>query len=504
MVIPGLEIDVDNGVPVYRQIAEGIRAAVAAGRLEPGRRLPATRHLALELGVNRNTVVAAYDHLASQGFVQSHTGRGTFVVSPASPTAPPELGDETWFSSFSRAVGGAGLGGLQSIYRLMLDTEGISLVGSYPTPELMPAEAFSRAMQAALRAAGPDVLGYGPTAGHLPLRRTIANAMRKNGSPVGATNLLITNGAQQALELVFRSFVDPGDAVVIEEPTYSGALSVLSTLGARVVGVPLDDEGIRPDLLAVALERHRPRLLYVQPTFHNPTTRVMSQARRRELLDLTARHRCPVVEDDWAGDLRFEGDDLPTLHALDGGRHVIYLSTFSKKLMPGLRIGWVAAPTPVLERLVELKRVQDCGTSPLLQAALDRFIRDGELKRHLERVRPAYRERRDRMMQALERHFPAEARFSRPSGGLFVWVVLPSGFDGQELFAAGRRSGVLYSRGELFHSDGGGRNALRIAYSAAPPEQIERGIETLGAWVKERLERATPESRDAIEAMPIL
>jgi DNA-binding transcriptional MocR family regulator len=254
----------------------------------------------------------------------------------------------------------------------------------------------------------------------------------------------------------------------------------------------------------MALERHRPRLIYVQPTFQNPTTRVMGETRRRELLEVAARFRCPVVEDDWAGDLRFEGENPPSLYALDGGRHVIYLSTFSKKLMPGLRIGWIAAPSPALERLVELKRIQDCGTSPFLQAVLDAFIRSGGLRRHLELVRPVYVERRDRMMGALQSHFPVEASWTRPAGGLFVWVTLPEGFDGHELFVAARQGGVLYSRGDLFSNDGGCRNSLRIAYAATPPEQIERGIRILGNLVTERLDHGRPAGTPAIEAMPIL
>jgi len=261
---------------------------------------------------------------------------------------------------------------------------------------------------------------------------------------------------------------------------------VLGALGARVVGIPMDEEGIRPDLLAIAIERHRPRLIYVQPTFQNPTTRVTSESRRRELLAIAARYRCPIVEDDWAGDLRFEGEDLPTLHALDSGQHVIYLSTFSKKLMPGLRLGWVCAPPPVMERLIELKRLQDCGTSPLLQVALDEFLREGGLDEHLRRVRPTYRARRDSMLEALERHFPQSARWERPLGGLFVWVRLSPSVDGDDLFVAAKQRGVLYSRGELFHSDGSGGSTLRLTYSAASERQIAEGVSILGRLIRER------------------
>ena len=505
MLIPGLEIDLASSKPVYRQIAEAVRQAALEGLLEGGHRLPPTRDLARQLGVNRNTVVAAYEALATEGWIRSHTGKGTFLLARGDATSAPERPEaDSWVTGFSRAVEAAAAGDLQSIYSLALSGEGISFVGSYPTGDLLPVEAFGRALTEALGEGGPDILSYGPTAGHGPLRETIAEGRRRDGSSITPEQILVTNGAQQAIELVFRSFLERGDSVLIEEPTYTGALNVLSCLGARAIAVPTDGEGMRPDLLAVALERHRPRLMYVQPTFHNPTTAVMGEARRREVLALAQRHRCLVVEDDWGGDLRFEGDPLPSLHALDGGKHVIYLSTFSKKLMPGLRIGWVAAPPVVLERLVDLKRIQDCGTSPLLQAALDVFLRRGGLTEHLERVRPAYRSHCDRMIRALEKQLPPQAEWTRPEGGLFLWVTLPVDIDGNELFVAARRRGVLYSRGELFHSEGSGRSQLRLTYSAASLSEIDAGVETLGALIRERWpDRAEPDRRGAAEAMPI-
>jgi 2-aminoadipate transaminase len=232
----------------------------------------------------------------------------------------------------------------------------------------------------------------------------------------------------------------------------------------------------------------------------------MSEERRREVLALAERHDCVVVEDDWAGDLRLDGRDLPTLHALDGGRRVIYVSTFSKKLMPGLRVGWVASPPAVQQRLTALKQIEDCGTSPLIQEALHRFLRKGGLERHLSTVRTVYRERRDRMLDAIERHFPEDVRVLRPRGGLFVWVTLPAGLDANELFLLARQRGVLISPGELFHVDGPGRDSLRLTFAAVGPEGISRGIETLGKLMKEVRTEGSPEISDdrSVEAMPIV
>jgi DNA-binding transcriptional MocR family regulator len=500
MTVPGLGIDSTAATPVYRQIADGIQAALRDGRLTAGQQLPPTRDLAKQLMVNRNTVIAAYDLLVETGAAEGHTGRGTFLA--GSRTAQP---GDPWLGAFSRAVEGPGVGSLLTIYRIATSHEGISLAGGYPAGELMPVDAFARAMGKTLRERGTEVLSYGPTAGYGPLRETIAAAMRDRGSRCEASSILVTNGSQQALELAFRTFVDPGDAVVVEDPTYTGAVSALSALGARLVGVPLDDQGLRPDLLDLALERHRPRVLYVQPTFHNPTARVMGESRRREVLAVAARRRCLIVEDDWAGDLRFEGPDLPTLHALDGGQHVLYLSTFSKKLLPGLRVGWVAAQEPVFERLLALKQIEDCGTSPLVQAALHAFIEEGAEDEHLARVRKAYLARSRAMDEAIRIHFPAGARSARPSGGLFGWVELPEAVDGDELFAAARERGVLVGRGSLFHVGGGGRNTLRLTFGSAAEEQIRSGISVLGELLRQRWPKDRVGARErSFEAMPIL
>lgn len=497
----GLTIDSQSPLPVYRQIADGIRAGWEAGRLEPGLRLPATRDLARALQINRNTVVAAYEALAREGVVASHTGRGTFLVDPKEVRAsePPD----PFAHAFARAVEGSKVASLLSVYRTAISGEGISFAGSFPAAELMPVEPFRRAMGGVLRERGAELLSYGATAGYAPLREVVAEGMRRRGSKAEAEEILITNGSQQALELVFRTFVDPGDTVVVEDLTYTGALSVLASLDARVVGVPGDEDGVRPDLLARALERHRPRVLYVQPTFHNPTARVLGEGRRRELLALAARYDCIVVEDDWAGDLRLEGTELPTLHALDAGGRVVYVSTFSKKLLPGLRLGWVAAAPPVLDRLVALKQVADCGTSPLLQAALHRFLVEGGLDEHLRRVKRTYRERRDAMLAGLTRHLSEHAVWTKPEGGLFVWARLLHGLDATALFADAAAAGVLFSRGELFHAEGLARDCLRLTYGGVTTEQIETGTQILGQLVRARARRpeVVPAEWDAV---PIL
>lgn len=515
-----LKLDSGSDDPVYRQIANAIRREIESGRLGANERLPATRDLAARLGVNRNTVVAAYDRLVASGVVSSHTGRGTFVdpafaskareraiasPDPETERDPEPSPRERWDATFSRAVDGPGVERLLTVYKAVLTQDAISFAGSYPAPELMPVDGFRRTLDRVLREDPHGVLAYGPTGGHAGLREALAASMRRRASGVAASDILVTNGAQQAIDLTFRTLLDRGDTALVEDPTYTGALSVLGSIGARVVALPTDDDGIRPEALRDALARHRPRVLYVQPTFHNPTARVTSLARRREILALARAFGCPIVEDDWGGDLRFEGPELPTLHAMDRERRtVLYVSSFSKTLMPGLRLGWVAAPAPVLRRLVALKQVADCGSSPVLQAALARFIVDGDLRAHLGAVRGAYRARRDAMLESLAAHFPDEARWTVPQGGLFLWIALPEGFDTSELLVASRRAGVVFNRGDLFHADGGGVNTMRLSYASVDPERIDEGIRILADLVRARWEERGRGSQGVVETMPVL
>jgi len=320
-----------------------------------------------------------------------------------------------------------------------------------------------------------------------------------------ADEVLITNGSQQAIDLIARAFVDHGDLVLIENPTYSGAISSFESFGARLAGLPLDGEGLLPGTISRSAGRNGAKLLYLTPSFQNPTTAVMPLDRRRRILEEAAASNLLVVEDDWAGGLRFEGEDLPALRSLDGEGRVIYLSTFAKMLIPGLRIGWIAAQRPVIERLVVLKQINDYCSSPLVQAALDEFCRSGALSRHLNVVRAVYRERRDRMVAALARHFPAGAFWTRPEGGLFLWVRLPAPIDAGALQSEAESRGVIVSAGDPFYLEGRGPSCLRLTFASATNAEIDRGIRVLGSILKKLLSAQGRRRREpAPEAVPLV
>lgn len=527
-------LDLDQSRARYVRIAEDLKTQILAGRFGPEGRLPTTRDLARTLRVNRNTVIAAYAKLAEWGFARAHVGRGTFAVRPASvpgkagkagpggtlldlrpertgegiarPLVPsveavgPDPVPRTsgragtrrpspvflrssapWTGLFSRPLESGNLESLAAIYSVETVKGAISFAGSFPALELLPQAAFRNALDKVLSGRTPRALAYGPAQGSLVLREWIAQDMTERGIRTEADEILITNGSQQAIDLIARAFVDPGNLVLLENPTYSGAISTFHSFGARLAGLPLDGEGLVTGAIPRLAARGGAKLLYTIPSFQNPTTGILTAPRRRQILEEAAAAGLLVVEDDWASGLRFEGEDPPTLRALDPDGRVIYISTFAKKLIPSLRIGWIAAARPIVERLTVLKQINDCCTSPLFQAALHRFCRDGDLDQHLRRVRGVYRARRDRMIAAMERRFPSAAAWSVPPGGLFLWVRLPEGVDSGSVAAEAEPLGVLVSRGEPFHLDGGGRRHLRLTFASSRPSEIDEGVRRLGA-----------------------
>lgn len=538
-------IDLDQSPSRYIQIADDLKAQILAGRFGASGRLPTTRDLARTIGVNRNTVVAAYAKLEEWGLAKAHVGRGTFALPPM-PDAPPEnpsrvsgagisedpssmhpstrpdgLGARSrgmgrrglsflrsntpWSGLFSRSMEGGHLESLAAIYSLGTMKGAISFAGSFPALELLPRAAFRSAIDKALGTRPSRSLAYGPAQGSLPLREWIAEDMTRRGMPTDPDEVLITNGSQQAIDLIARAFLDRGDLVLLENPTYSGAISTFHSFGARLAGLPMDGEGLVSGAIPSRTARGGAKLLYTIPSFQNPTAGVMSEPRRRQILEEAAAAGLLVIEDDWASDLRFEGIDPPTLRSLDPDGRVIYVSTFAKKLIPSLRIGWIAAAKPIVERLTILKQINDCCTSPLIQAALYHFCKDASLDRHLHRVRRTYRLRRDKMIAAMERHFPKPTAWSTPPGGLFLWVRLPEGVDSSAVAADAEQRGVLVSRGEPFHLDGGGQGNLRLTFASSRPSEIDAGVRRLGSLLREHASSAKHRPRSARrEAVPLV
>jgi len=378
---------------------------------------------------------------------------------------------------------------IRETLKLMCSPDIISFAGGMPAPELFPLREFQEACSYVLQHTGPQALQYGVTEGHPALREFLAEKMRKYGVPAKEENILLVNGSQQALDLIGKVFIDPGDAVLTDRPTYVGALQAWSAYEARFVTVPLDDDGTRVDLMEDVLKKERVKFIYSLPNFHNPAGVTLSLERRRTIVDLAARYGLFIVEDDPYGELRFEGEDITPLVVMHK-ENTIYLSTFSKTLSPGIRLGWIVAPAKVTSRLVQAKQGADLHTSTFVQMLVNDICQRGLLRQHVKRIRDTYRDRCNVMLEAMERHFPAGVRWTRPKGGLFLWVILPDGTDCMQLLKAAVAEKVAFIPGSAFYPDGGGgRNTLRLTFATASPAMIEEGIRRLGKAIEGQLPR---------------
>ena len=373
----------------------------------------------------------------------------------------------------------------------------ISFAGGLPSPDVFPVEDFKRACDVVLTEAGPDSLQYSPTEGFVPLREVIADHSASYGIRTAIENIQLTSGSQQALDLIGMLFIDPGDYVVVENPTYLGALQAWNAYGARYLTVPSDDDGMRTDLLEEQLKKG-PRFIYVLPNFQNPSGVTLSLERRLELVELADKYGIPIVEDDPYGKLRYFGEHIPPVIVLDKRFHndmgdhyhgnVIYMSTFSKLLAPGIRMAWVIADMQVIRKLVFAKQGADLHSPTLNQMIAYEVGRDGFLDDYTKTIRAVYKERLEVMMEAMEEHFPEGVKWTKPQGGMFLWVTLPEGMDAEELLPKAVERKVAFVPGRPFHPDGSGRNTLRVNFSNASVEMIREGITRLGILFEEAME----------------
>ncbi len=476
-----IPLDRHGGIPMYRQLAEWLRRDIDSGGLPAGTRLPSTRVMADELGVSRITVVNAYAALEGDGLITTSGGSGTFVAHrPGTPAADDDTAGRSW-PLWQREIGPApppaGEPAPPEDHRP--DMVAFTGVGD---PRLFPVTELARTVREVLRRDGTAAGEYGRfDAGYEPLRRTIARILTSQGIRTHPSQVLITSGSQQALALACQVLLGPGDTVLVEEPTYDLALDLFRAMGLKIVGVPVDASGMRVELLEPLLQRHHPRLIYTIPNFQNPSGACLSVPRRRHLLALAGRYNLPVLEDDFVGDLRYEGRAQPAVKALDPAGQVIYIGTFSKMLMPSLRVGYLVADGPVFERLVLHKRVQDLTTAPLMQRVLDRYVTVGRYQAHLRRTTRVYRQRRDLLLAAMRERLP-EVTVSPPEGGLFAWLTLPEQVSSRTLLRHALLERVVFAPGARFFADpADGDHFVRLNFAAVAPEEITRGIGRLRA-----------------------
>lgn len=401
-----------------------------------------------------------------------------------------------WEYRYARRTRYMGSSAIRELLKLTQIPGLISFAGGLPAPDVFPVDEFKAACDVVLSEVGSQALQYGTTEGYLPLREMIARHSCRYGIRVGAENIQITTGSQQALDLLGKLLINPGDRILVEEPTYLGALQAWNAYEPDYLTVPIDDFGMQIKPLEEAL-RAGPKFIYVLPNFQNPTGVTLALERRNKLIELADHYGVPIVEDDPYGQLRYEGTHLPPVLVLDSQYqkngevyyrgNVIYLSTFSKTLAPGIRLAWIVAPEEVISKIVQAKQGADLHTSTFNQMVAYEAAKGGFLDEHVVLIRRVYGHRRDVMLKAMEKHFPEEVSWTHPMGGMFLWVTLPIGINTVEMFEKAVALKVAYVPGTSFFAKGGGLNTMRLNFSNANPEMIEEGIARLGRVIKEEI-----------------
>jgi 2-aminoadipate transaminase len=473
----------DGAVSITQQLVDRISAAIEAGELEPGSKLPPTRELAELAGVNHLTAARVYRKLAELGYVSASVGRGTFVrtLTPASSAShgddwqvyalpPDEL-------SYSEQV-------LADTFSLAGREDIISLAIGWPAPSTYPTDELARITAEIFEQEGGEALSYLPAQGLYDLREQIAARGRAFGYAQDADEVVITSGAQQGIALCAQAVVEPGDVAVIESPTFIGMMTALRGTRARVIGVPVDEDGFDVDSLERLLTRHEVKVVGLQTACQNPTGRNLSEERRTRLAELAIERNFFILEDRVYADMNFEGPFVRSLREL-APAHVLYVNSLSKVVGGGLRAGWVAARGPVRERLAMLKLDADFHTPTLIQHIAARWLATGAYERHIKQTRPFYRARRDALLASLERHLAGEYHVDPPAGGHHLWVTLARPLDERALYSEAARHGVTFTPGGAVTAERRSQTSFRLSFSLLEPEQLDEGVRRLARAIRE-------------------
>ena len=461
--------------PLYSHLVALLEGAISRGDLPSGAKIPPERELARRLRISRTTVVSAYRELESRGLLRGYVGRGTFVCAAPEPSGAPFA----WRGKIAAAALRANDSTLRDTIRNSSDARLVSLAAGEPAIDCFPTAAFQQAIDYVLKRDARAVWRLGPTEGQAVLRDAVAERFA-----VPAGSVLILAGAQQGLDLLARCLVDPGDAVILDRPGYLGAIQSFRAAGAKLIGWDV----LRADVdeLEDLMLRYRPKLIYTNPTFGNPTGVTLTVRTRREILKLAERYRVPIVEDATYGELYFNEVPPPSLRQLDDHDLVIHLNSFSKVMAPGLRLGWLSAAPSIVEQLALIKQRLDPHTQNLVQFAMARLIRQGSFDEHLGTLRAEHARRCAGMLAAVQRHVPPMAlRFARPSGGLYLWCRLLPGVSARALLDRTLAAGLAFVPGHAFYPDDAGDGEMRLCFSSVVPSAMDDAIRRLARCLAE-------------------
>ncbi|MUG46355.1 PLP-dependent aminotransferase family protein [Paenibacillus woosongensis] len=468
-----------SATPLHMQITQYIRDKIVGGEWPVGTRIPSQRKLAEAFKVNRSTVVTALDELTAAGMLEGCKGGGTRVVNHtwgALAATPPT----NWNDYVKSGIHRPNLPAVQEINRAEFHPGVIRLGTGELSPELLPHLEMSNVLRRVADRTPP--LGYGEPMGDLRLRELLAARLQKLGIAASPASVLIVSGALQALQLISVGLLEPGSAVLVERPSYLYSVPVFQSAGMKLRGVPMDENGLRADLVGAYARQYNASLLYTIPTFHNPSGTTMSEARRAQLMEVTEAGGLPVIEDDVYRDLWLDAPPPRPLKARDASGNVLYLGSLSKTVSPGLRIGWIAGPQPVLERLADIKMQSDYGSSTLSQQAAAEWLGSGMYEQHMERIRERLRERRAVMLNSLDRHFAGIASWKVPAGGFYVWLKLHAPLPARTLFDQALRRNILINPGHLYDRDA--NQHIRLSYAFASLDDMERSLAQLAEIIE--------------------
>lgn len=405
--------------------------------------------------------------------------------------SPNEIGID-WEKVYSLRAKGMRASEIRELLKVAKQPGVISFAGGFPDPTLFPVNEVKEVTELVLKNYGFDALQYGVTEGLRELREILVKRMKSEGVELGIDNLIITTASQQGLDLVAKIFINPQDTVIVESPSYLGAIQAFSAFEANYVDIRINKDGMDTDILEETLKdlifkkRIKPKFIYTVPNFHNPAGVTLSLERRKKLIEISEKYQIPIIEDDPYGEIRFEGEPLPPLISLDRS-HVITLRTFSKILSPGLRLGWIVGDPEAIRKIVIAKQAADLCSPSLTQYIVYEFLKKGYLEPYIEKVKIEYKKKRDLMIESISKYFPEEVKYTKPNGGLFLWVTCPKSINTEELFFEAIEEKVAYVIGASFYAHRNIHNCMRLNFSLPTHEQIEEGIKRLGNLLKRKL-----------------
>lgn len=496
--IPGLldsiKLDKESKVPMYMQLYNKIKEMIMQGILLPDFQLPSVRQFRDLLQINQVTVVSALKMLENEGYVYKKPGSGTFV-SRSIPTvsynvtgdANP-ISDELYQQDDTFLISNG---------QIKIGANTVNFASATPTPDLFPVEDFRKVLDEVLERDRGNAFGYQDSQGFYPIRESILGTLHKSNIAATPESIQIISGAQQGIDIISKALLTQGDYVVTESPTYTGALAVFKSRGAHIVDIEMLEDGPDLDIFEYNIKKYRPKLVYSIPSFQNPTGYSYSNSKRREIIDLSIKYDFYILEDDYVSDLDFENRNYLPLKAIDKHDRVIFIKSFSKIFMPGLRLGFIIVPSKLTNIILQAKHTTDISTSGLIQRSFDLYIRKGYWDKHFEFMFNIYKERYLKVIQALDNYLPAGVRFSRPGGGLNIWLSLPYGFPIETLIRQAASEDIVFAPGRIFYSSPHVQklNNIRLSFASVYIEQIEDGIRKLCGMISRLGNRKTEDRR---------